>query len=407
MKFINLFKTHKAEKITAIIFMAIIFGMMSGLLFSARSLASGFLTDYRATVMPGTSISERVRGAAGSLERAVNNDLQNREDYVNIYGWIQKSMGKSIISDAGYGQLYKTKYDQITFAVSKQDVSEELESMYALKAQLDELNIPLLYIQAPFKLPEGEQQLPLEVKDYANENVDLFLEGLGSKGIDYLDLREGFWDQGLTQNQLFFDTDHHWTIDAAFKSYGHIAERLNSDYGFKIDEKYTDLDNYDRKTYEDFYIGSMGRRVGEAYGGVDDFTLITPKFDTDYTLYEREYGGEKVYEGNFNDAILTKSYLEEKPLETNRYAVYHGDNAELEFVNHNVEDGKILMIKDSFGLPIYCFLSTGVQEVRALDVRLFKESIAEYAKANQPDVVIILYNADCFGGTMFDFNAKQ
>lgn len=56
-------------------------------------------------------------------------------------------MGKSIISDAGYGQLYKTKYDQITFAVSKQDVSEELESMYALKAQLDELNIPLLYIQ--------------------------------------------------------------------------------------------------------------------------------------------------------------------------------------------------------------------------------------------------------------------
>jgi len=65
------------------------------------------------------------------------------------------------------------------------------------------------------------------------------------------------------------------------------------------------------------------------------------------------------------------------------------------------------MIKDSFGLPIYCFLSTGVQEVRALDVRLFKESIAEYAKANQPDVVIILYNADCFGGTMFDFNAKQ
>ncbi|MBP6492170.1 MAG: hypothetical protein KA282_04275, partial [Clostridia bacterium] len=107
MKFINLFKTHKAEKITAIIFMAIIFGMMSGLLFSARSLASGFLTDYRATVMPGTSISERVRGAAGSLERAVNNDLQNREDYVNIYGWIQKSMGKSIISDAGDGQLYK------------------------------------------------------------------------------------------------------------------------------------------------------------------------------------------------------------------------------------------------------------------------------------------------------------
>lgn len=406
MKLINLFKTHRAEKITAIIFLVIIFGMMSGLFLTARSVASSFITDYRTTVLPGTSIAGRVLGAANSLERAVNNDLQHREDYINIYGWIQKSMGKKIISDAGYGQLYKTKYNQITFAVTKQDVSDELVSMYDLKDQLDELNIPLLYVQAPFKLPEDEQQLPDNVKDYANDNVDQFLKGLDAKGIDYLDLREGFWDQGLTQNQLFFNTDHHWTVDSAFKSYGRIADRLNEDYGFKIDEKYTDINNFNRKTYKDYYIGSMGRRVGEAFGGVDDFTLITPKFDTNYTIYERD-NGEKIYEGNFQDAVLTNSYIAEgTPLDSNRYAVYHGDNAELEFINHNIDSGKILMVKDSFGLPIYCFLSTGVEEVRALDVRLYKGSVVEYAKANRPEVVIILYNADCFGGGMFNFDAK-
>ena len=294
-----------------------------------------------------------------------------------------------------------------SFRTPVTDVSNEVESMGALKDQLDRRGIPLLYVQAPFKLPENEQQLPDSVKDYANDNVDRFLEGLDAKGIDYLDLREGFWSQGMTQNQLFFDTDHHWTIDGAFKGYGRIADRLNRDYGFHIDKKYTDIDNFNRKTYRDYYIGSMGRRVGKAFGGIDDFTLITPKFDTDYTVYERDYGGETVFEGDFQKAVLNSSYIAKgTPPDTNRYAVYHGDNAELEFINHKVKSGKVLMIKDSFGLPVYCFLSTGVHEVRALDVRLFKGSVAEYAEKYHPDVVIVLYNGDCFGGSMFDFNAK-
>lgn len=407
MKLINLFKTHRAEKITAVIFMVIIFVSLGNYFLSARTVAASFIVDYRTTVLPGTPVAERVHGAAKSLETAVNDALYSREDYVNLYGWFQKTLGNNIILDAGYGHLYKTKYGQITFAVAKQDVSDELESMYALKDQLDRSGIPLLYVQAPFKLPEDEQQLPDNVKDYANDNVNRFLKGLDARGIDYLDLREGFWSQGMTQNQLFFDTDHHWTIDSAFKSYGRIADRLNRDYGFRIDEKYTNIDNFNRKTYQDYYIGSMGRRVGQSFGGIDDFTLITPEFDTDYTVYERDYGGETVFEGDFRKAVLNNSYIAKgTPPDTNRYAVYHGDNAELEFINHKVKDGKILMVKDSFGLPVYCFLSTGVHEVRALDVRLFKGSVAEYAEKYRPDIVVVLYNGDCFGGGMFNFNPK-
>jgi hypothetical protein len=407
MKLINLFKTHRAEKITAIIFLVITFGMLSGLFLNARSVASCFLTDYRTTVLPGTPVADRVRGAANSLERAVNDDIQFRDKYVNIYGWIQSTMGKRIIADAGYGQLYKTKYNQITFAVSKQDVSEPVESMHRLNKELNKHGIPLLYVQAPFKLPPDEQQLPDDVKDYANENVDNFLKGLSAEGIDYLDLREDYWSKGLNQNQLFFNTDHHWTINGAFLGYQEIAAKLNQSYGFDIADQYMDLDSYEQQLYKDFYIGSMGRRVGKAFGGTDDFTLITPKFDTDYTVYELDYGEEKIYKGSFRDAVLTNSYLDEKaPLDTNRYAAYHGDNAELRFVNHNVKNGKVLIIKDSFGLPVYCFLSTGIHEVRALDVRLFKDSVAEYAEKYDPDVVIILYNGDCFGGSMFDFDAK-
>lgn len=407
MKLKSLFQTHKTEKITAVAFLVIIFGMLWGLLFSGPNVKDDFLEDYRTTILPGTPIVERITGAIRSLERTIDSDTYKRENYIDLFGWVHKVLGKRVMVDIGYGELYKTKYGQITYAVPKQNVSEELESIYALKNELDKYGIPLLYVQAPFKLPAKEQQLPDSVNDYSNENADRFLKGLDAAGVDYLDLRKNYWSKGLNQNQLFFNTDHHWTINGAFNSYAEIAETLNRGYGFRIDEKYTDLDNFNQELFEDYYIGSMGRRVGEAYGGTDDFTLITPKFDTDYTLYEREYGGEKVYEGTFREAVLTNSYLAEgSPPETNRYAVYHGDNAELQFVNHNVSTGKILMIKDSFGLPIYSFLSTGVHEVRALDVRLFQDSVAEYAVKHRPDVVIILYNADCFGGNLFQFKAK-
>jgi hypothetical protein len=307
MKFRNLFQSHKAEKITAVAFLVILFGMLYGLLFTDHNVKDDFLNDYRTTILPGTPIVERVAGAIDSMEKTIDNDTYKRENYIDFYGWIQKMMGKHVIVDIGYGELYKTKYGQITYAVPKQDVSEELESIYTLKKELDKHSISLLYVQAPFKLPPDGQQLPDNVKDHSNENADRFLKGLDAAGIDYLDLRKDYWSKGLDQNQLFFNTDHHWTINGAFNSYQEITEKLNSDYGFRIGQKYTDLNNYGQEVFKDYYIGSMGRRVGEAYGGTDDFTLITPKFDTDYTVYERDYGGEKVFKGSFRDAVLTNS----------------------------------------------------------------------------------------------------
>lgn len=404
MKLKHFFQTSKIEKITAIIFLIVLFVMTYGLFFTGHNVKDEFLTDYRTTVKPGTPVVERITGAIASLERIVNNDAFQKDQFVELYGLTQKTLDKKVIDDAGYGKLYRTSFDQITYSVKKENVNRELRSMKELKQGLDEIGIPLLYIQAPFKLTEDLQQLPVNVKDYANDNADRFLEGLDKEGIDYLDLRKVFEDNGMTQNEIFFNTDHHWTIDSAFYSMKSIIGTLNADYGFRIDESYADISNYNRKVYKDFYIGSMGRRVGKVYGGVDDFTLITPNFDTDYTLYERDYGGEKVYRGTFQDAVLVNDYIkEDAPLDTNRYAVYHGDNAELEFINHKIKSGKVMMIKDSFGLPIYSFLSLGVHEVRALDVRLYTGSVLEYAREHRPDVVVILYNADCYSGEMFDF----
>jgi len=74
------------------------------------------------------------------------------------------------------------------------------------------------------------------------------------------------------------------------------------------------------------------------------------------------------------------------------------------FNNNLVNNGKVIMIKDSFGIPVYSFLSLGIHELRAIDLRLFDDSVAKYAKENKPDVVILMYNGDTFNEEMFDFS---
>ncbi len=406
MRHFNL-KDLSKEKITAAVFLIIIFGMLAMTVISIRPIASELLSSYRNSISQDSTPFQKVKTIIGSTDGALGNGLKGRNLFIELYGSAQMAMGKQIVNDASYGALYKTPYGQTTFAVGYKDVSDELARIISLKKQLDKEGIPFLYIQAPFKLPPNEIQIPVTAADYSNKNADDFLEGLDAAGVDYFDLRPGFWSSGMSQNELFFDTDHHWTINGAFYSFGQIVEKLNKEYGFSIDPQFTDIVHYKQKQYEDFYIGSMGRRVGRIYGGVDDFTLITPDFDTKYTLYERDYGGEVIYEGSFEEAVLSKHYIDEDaPLVTNRYAVYHGDNRELEFVNHNIDEGSVLMIKDSFGLPVYSFLSLTVHEIRALDMRLFKDSVLEYAVDHKPDIVIIMYNADVFGGGMFDFEAR-
>jgi hypothetical protein len=408
---------HPRERLTAVVFLMILAVFFVFFVMDLGALKMDALTRYQDSLaaQAGSSggaeltIGRKLELAVDSVEQSVNEKIRYRENFIELHGLTQKIMAKDVIYDYNYGSIYKTNYGQITSTVNRAEVDADLNGMRQLKAELDALDedTALLYIQAPFKLPEHEQQLPVHVREYANDNANRFLVGLEEAGIDAYDLRPEFFSSGMTQNQLFYDTDHHWTIEAALYSTGLIAERLTQDYGFEIDPSLLDPKRYEFKIYEDFFLGAMGRRVGKLYSGVDDFTVITPNFETFYTVTEKDAEPAVVLEGSFEEAVIVQSYLDLKaPVDTNRYAAYHGDHAELILTNHLVDQGRILMIKDSFGLPVYSFLSLGVHEIRALDVRLYKGTISEYVKIYQPDVVIVLYNPNSLASSMFEFSGN-
>ena len=407
----NSLKDNTRQKITTVIFLIIITVMFLGMFTSFRSIGGSFINTYRATVPTGAPYLQRVNGAIDALEGAVNDGAFQRQSFVELYGLAQLAMNKDVITDVNYGALYKTPYGQTTFAVPKKYVDDACTQTGQLANALNDKGIPFLYIQLPYKLPPYEYmdvpQLPANVHDYSNENADEFVSKISKSGIEVYDIRKEFWESGMTQNELFFNTDHHWTIEGSFLATKLIAQRLHDDYGFSLEPGLFDMKNFNEKKYEKNYLGSMGRRVGQIYGGTDNFTLITPNFNNHYILKQMD-GEGKVFEGIFDQAILENHYVDDTAIDTNRYAVYHGDYEELQFVNTLAgNDDKVLIIKDSFGIPIYSFLSLGIHEVRAIDLRLFNRNVAEYAEDFDPDLVILMYNADSYSPQMFTFNLDK
>ena len=206
----------------------------------------------------------------------------------------------------------------------------------------------------------------------------------------------------------FFYTDHHWKPEFAFYTFNKVAKVLNNNYGFNISEDITNQLNYDKKIYSNYFLGSLGKRVGKYYAGLDDISLITPKFETDLRYEIPSHNVDK--QGSFSETILDYGHIEVKDYyNKNPYAVYTGgDFAFSRITNNLIKDKKVLLIRDSFGCAFAPFLSLGVSQLDIVDLRINKDIvISEYVLENDIDIVLILYYASEFTNTKeaaFSFN---
>jgi len=95
----KIFENHTREKITALLFLLIIFGMFIGTALNARTVGASFINTYRASVPTGAPYLERIKGAISAAESAVNEGTFQRQKYIELYGLSQRAMGKNVITD--------------------------------------------------------------------------------------------------------------------------------------------------------------------------------------------------------------------------------------------------------------------------------------------------------------------
>lgn len=386
------------ERIGIILFCATLIG--SGALTvgnHAKSIAAKTLSGIKSGYA-SKGISGGIIGGISGLEAGVNENVFARTAYINLYGLSARLLNKHyIIETNATNSVVKDNNEFLQFISFPVDTAPYVEKISGIKKTLDELNTPLLYVQTPLKTIEDYTQMPEGIVDYANSNTDTFLTQLEEAGIDVLDLRQNVREEGLELDKLFYRTDHHWTTQTAFWAVGEVVDYLKQNLGMDLDPKhvYTNSEFYGSAVYKKSFLGSQGRRVGKYYGGVDDYTLMLPKFDTNYTVTINKTNNSTVTEGTFEEAIVKRHLLDEKDIFTNRYAAYFGaDYPEVIVENHLANSNKkVLILKDSFAIPFSAFLSTMVGETRLLDTRYYEGDVEEYIKAYQPDLVLYVYKS--------------
>lgn len=401
------------------------------LLFFFKSNAFSFVDEGIAAVNSGVVTAWQERHPKESVEEEetsvatpVATFAQVSANFLNgLYSKIQLcEFNGSLANKFGFIDFYKNTggiklpNGYVAGVYGQTSTDYEIGQMSELKKFCDSEGVQLLYVNEPTKYIDDaviEEQLGL--KSYINQNTDLFLSRLNDIGVNYIDLRDNIRAEGKDSFSMFFRTDHHWTPESGKWATQIIADELNRDYGYKIDTSIYNDSNFSFTEYKNAWLGEQGKKLSEAYVGLDDYTCIEPKFDTDYTV--ATVGGTA--KGTFSETMIDKNNYKTGDLET-IYAcpswhysyMRNGLNTSV-IKNNKVKKGKILVLGDSYDQVTSPFLSLGVNEVRTLVLRAYDGSLQEYIKQNDIDTVVVAYASFMIGAhdspananyAMFDFH---
>lgn len=313
-----------------------------------------------------------------------------KTNMVKLNGSILKKTGiRSFYNSAHKMNITTDGYNVGRYEKTSTDY--EVAEMVSFKEYLDNKGIQLLYVNEPAKYTDDEfytEQFGGE--SFLNRNMDLFLDRIGAAGINYLDLRECAKDEGLDCMQMFYRTDHHWTIPASVWAARQIAKKLNDDYGYNIDMKLYNEDNFNTVEYKNCWLGEQGRLVADTYIGLDDYTMMEPKYDTSYTIYAEDGNVEE--EGTF-DAFIDKSVYKEgvDPYDSKLWHYSYSAKGNKLVHNNLTEYGRVLILGDSYETSMRSFLSLGIRDTMVVIPRDLESSVRNIIDDGNFDTVIVSY----------------
>lgn len=342
-----------------------------------------------------TDTIEEKSGFQGFIDNTKNAYISNgfkfKNTYININGLFAKLTGRTVYNEVATlknGMLINEKLggmDTDSAALATSHFSDFIESCGG----------KFLYVQAPYKLDINNNLLPVGVDNSANTRANNMLAALSKYNIRTLDLRQFMATDATDVEKYFYRTDHHWNTTGGFLAFQKICENINAVFPEKnLSYSFANINKWNIKTYKKWFLGSQGKRVGIFFAGIDDLQIYEPKTNTEISAYIVNH--RTFRKGDFAEVNIVNSYLDEPN--------YFGDNAYCSYIggdyplvqnrNSGAEcDLKVLVLKDSFTLPVQAFLTTQYREVDVIDPRYFDEcELAEYVECTRPDIVVLLIN---------------
>jgi hypothetical protein len=176
-------------------------------------------------------------------------------------------------------------------------------------------------------------------------------------------------------DNLYFKTDHHWTMDGAYCAYKKFMDMS----GGKAVEK----SDYERKENGEFY-GSLYLKAKSQLTAQEKDTIyyydVSEKYDISIKM--RAEDNVTVY-GEDSPVFHTDK--------DNYLLFFGGDNPIMEITNNQNTDGKtIVVIKDSYANAFLPWLISSYGKVVVIDPRSFGGSLVEEVNNYNADEVLVL-----------------
>lgn len=329
---------------------------------------------------------ETINDAIAVTETRFNDDFVTKYPFIEVNAITERLMGSWVVNERikmESGSLIQQPYEL--------DMSDKAESVGRLNAYLEEQGIPFMYVAIPNKIKPGEDEVRPGIETHSNDNVDGLLAGLEKNSVPYLDLRIKLAEDRKDWQDCFFITDHHWKPETAFWAYTEVAAAMNETMGFEIDETSMDRDNWETETYENIFLGSSGKRTGICFAGLDDFTLLLPKFETEMSI---KAPGEMSREGDYRETMIEERHINYDYYNDNPYAAYIGGYKLVKAKNDTATNqGTLLILRDSYTTAMQPYMSFMFSRVDAIDLREYdNKTLKEYIDKTKPCAVLMAYS---------------
>lgn len=338
------------------------------------------------------------KAAVAAVEKAAEINFTGRMDFVELYAWAQKVMGKREVNNFAYikdedGYLHYSSF----FREEDDGLFDYALRVRRLRDFVEPRGTKVLVTVAPSKFLPGVTKLRrgLSANDPSDRTEKLLLY-LNRLGVETMNLGEHFPNETLSYSESFFKTDHHWTIPAAFQASRILGETLNARFDAGLDLSYLGKDRYRLETYPGRMLGSMGRKSGINFVGMEDFTALWPTFENRYSRDCLEEDGSTTHlEGLTEDCLMVQGALEHRQsvYKDSLYSLYLNGLRPFETIVNETNQGgpTVLFIRDSYFSPVITFLAPCFGKIEAVWSLTDQVDIESVVKKGIFDYIILEY----------------
>ncbi|MDR1253852.1 MAG: hypothetical protein LBJ95_02410 [Oscillospiraceae bacterium] len=308
------------------------------------------------------------------FEKYLSDNFAWRDFFVGMDAYCNLAIGKN-----GSNGIYKGKDGYLIrkpVEENMQNISQNMDKL-AEFAEKTGSNLDLIIIPSTgFTM---QDKLPMLHEQFTDDVILKEVKKMKSQKINLIDLRDAFFNnKGV--DQIYYKTDHHLTSKGTYLVYlEHCMKKSITPIPIK---------RFSVENHENFF-GTAYSKSALWFAKPDIIQIFemadSPKFEV--TISDSD---DKSKTAN---TLFFKEHLNKD----DKYPVFlDGNHSFVKIINPNLNEGKLLLIKDSFGQCLAPFLANHYREIDMVDPRYYKHHISDLLEKGHSQDVLLVYGLEDF-----------